>query len=174
MNKGGNLAKLSPFSDEKGLIRIRGPIKHANLGFEQRQPILLSTNHEMVNLMLRDLHQEHNRGGVENVRSVIQQKIWILGLRNALRSIKSQCVFCRKLPAQTKVPFLADLPTKSFVYQSCPFINLGVDYFGPHGVKFLRKTMKRWCCLFTCLTTRAIHIVVVGNLDTDLCLVAVN
>ena len=35
-NKGGNLAKFSLISDEKGLIRIRGRIKHANLSFEQR------------------------------------------------------------------------------------------------------------------------------------------
>ena len=169
----GNLAKFSPFSDEKGLIRIRGRIKHANLSFEQRHPILLSTKHEMVNLMLRDLHEEHNHEGVEYVRSVIQQKFWILGLRNALRKVESQCVLCRKLRAQTKVPFMADLPTERLDYQSYPFINVGVDYFGPSEVKLLR-TMKRWCCLFTCLTTRAIHIEVVRSLDTNSCLVAIN
>ena len=145
-NKGWNLAKFSPFSDEKGLIRIRGRIKHANLSFEQRHPILLSTRHEMVNLILQDLHQEHNHEGVEYVRSVIQQKFSILGLRKALRKIKSQCVFCRKLRAQTKVPFMADLPTERLDYPSYPFIKVGVDYFGPFEVKLLRGTMKRWCC----------------------------
>ena len=91
-----------------------------------------------------------------------------------MRKIKSHCVFCRKLRAQTKVPFMADLPTERLDYQSYPFINVGVDYFGPFEVKLLRRTMKRWCCLFTCLTTRAIHIEVVRSLDTDSCLVAIN
>ena len=124
--------------------------------------------------MLRDLHQEHNHEEVENVRSVIQQKIWKLGLRNASRSIKSQCVFCRKLRAQTKVPFLADSPTERLDYQSYSFMSVGVGFFGPFEVKLLRTTMKRWCCLYTCLTTRAIHIEVVRSLNTDSCLVAVN
>ena len=44
---------------------------------------------------------------------------------------------------------------------------------GPFEVKFLRRTKKIWCCLFTCLRTRSVHIEVVQSLDTELCLAAV-
>ena len=172
-NKVGDLAKFSPFFDNTGIIRVGGRIKHANLSFEQRHPILLSTKHDFVKVLLRDLRLEHNHEGVEYIRSVIQQTFWILGLRNASRSIKSSCVFCRNLRAQINLPLMANLPAERLDYQSHPFTHVGIDYFGPFEVKLLRRSMKRWCCLFTCLTTRAVHIEVVRSLDTDYCLVAI-
>ena len=69
---------------------------------------------------------------------------------------------------------MADLPAERLDYQSYPFTHVGMDYFGPFEIKLLRRSMKRWCCLFTCLTTRAVHIEVVRSLDTDSCLVAIN
>ena len=48
-----------------------------------------------------------------------------------------------------------------------PFIFTSVDLFGPLTVKWGRGTAKRWGCLFTCLTTRAVHLEVTPSLETD-------
>ena len=67
---------------------------------------------------------------------------------------------------------MADLPEER-LDASTAFTNVGVDYFGPFTEKIGRRNEKRWCCLFTCLTVRAVHIEVVPKLDTDSCLNAI-
>ena len=37
----------------------------------------------------------------------------------------------------------------------------------------MRKTMKRWRCFFTCLTTRAVNVEVVPSLEAETCLTAI-
>ena len=67
---------------------------------------------------------------------------------------------------------MADLPEER-LDASTAFTNVGVDYFGPFTVTIGRRNKKRWCCLFTCLTVRAVHIEVVPKLDTNSCLNAI-
>ena len=67
---------------------------------------------------------------------------------------------------------MADLPEER-LDASTAFTNVGVDYFGPFIVKIGRRNEKRWCCFFTCLTMRAVHLEVVSKLDTDSCLNAI-
>ena len=69
-------------------------------------------------------------------------------------------------------PVIAELPTEKLVASSA-FANVGVDYFGPFTVKIGRRNEKRWCCLFKCLTVRAVHIEIVPKLETDSCLNAI-
>ena len=47
------------------------------------------------------------------------------------------------------------------------FTLIGVDYFGPSEIKFLRRNLKRWCCLFTCLTRKAVQIEVAQSLNIE-------
>ena len=68
---------------------------------------------------------------------------------------------------------MADLPRERLDEHMLSFTLTGINYIGPFKVNSLRRNKKRWCCLFTCLTTRAVHIEVVQSLDTASCLAAV-
>ena len=68
---------------------------------------------------------------------------------------------------------MSDLPAERLGYCQLPFSNSGVDYFGPFHVTTRRVSEKRWAFLFTCLTTRAIHIELVPSMDISSCVMAI-
>ena len=62
---------------------------------------------------------------------------------------------------------MADLPNCRLQFDQPPFSSTGVDYFGPILVKQRRSIVKRYGCVFTCLTMRGVHIEIANSLDTD-------
>ena len=68
---------------------------------------------------------------------------------------------------------MGDLPKERLSIGKTPFNNTRVDYFGPYYVKKSKMTRttkgvnKCYGVLFTCLTTRAMHIELAGDLSTD-------
>ena len=62
---------------------------------------------------------------------------------------------------------MAALPSYRMQPFKRAFTNTGVDYFGPIEVNIFRRKVKRWGCLFTCLSSRAVHIEMAYSLDTN-------
>ena len=61
---------------------------------------------------------------------------------------------------------MADLPTVRTIDEP-PFTNRGVNMFGPFLIQEGRKGLKRYEALFTCLSSRAVHIECTCSLETD-------
>ena len=62
---------------------------------------------------------------------------------------------------------MAVLPEVKVLPEKPPFTFVDVDYFEPLQVKQGRSRIKIYSCLFTCLTTRAVHIEIAHSLNTD-------
>ena len=68
---------------------------------------------------------------------------------------------------------MSDIPEDRLCIDEKPFTNTGIDYLGPYHIKFSKRTRynqataKRYVALFTCLTTRAVHREIAGDLYTD-------
>ena len=168
-----NIGKLPPFIEINGTIRLKVRMKHSNLDYNAKHPILLTAKNPVVQLLLEKAHRDNLHEVTEYVRNMLQQEYWIIGSKNALRKIKSSYIKCRHRNANSIHPPMADLPGERLDEQVFPLTHTGVNYFRTFEVKFLRRTLKKWCCFFTCLTTRAVHIEVTQSLDSESCLAAV-
>ena len=62
---------------------------------------------------------------------------------------------------------MADLPVERCILGPTAFIHVGVDLFGLFYVVRGRSTVKRYGCVFTCFSIRAIRIEVLESLETD-------
>ena len=145
VKRSSRIAPFSPFIGPNRLIRSAGRIKRlVEVDFDVQQPIILDARNAFVKLFLRHTHVKHHHQGNDYLRAKIQERCTILNIRSSLRSIKSNCVACRMFRAATIQPIMADLPVERLAYQSPPFTNTGVDYFGPFYVIVRRTTEKRW------------------------------
>ena len=62
---------------------------------------------------------------------------------------------------------MADLPAARLQLHKLPFFHVSVDCFGALRVKINRSQAKRYGSLFTCLTTRAIHLELAFDLSSS-------
>ena len=168
------IATYSPFIGPAGIIHSTGRIvRLVNTEFDTKHPILLDARHTLVRFLARSLHHNYFHQGLDYMRSVLNMKYAILGLRRLLRSIENHCVICRKRKASIVQPIMSNLPVERLGYKQLPFNHMGVDYFGPLYVSVRSSTEKRWGFLFTCLTTRAVHLEIVPSLDTSFCVMGI-
>ena len=58
-----NIAKLSPFIGEDRTIRVKGRLKHSNLDYNAKHPILLTAKHPVVQTLLEKAHQNNLHDG---------------------------------------------------------------------------------------------------------------
>jgi hypothetical protein len=105
--------------------------------------------------------------GTEWTLCRIRNKFWIIKARNLIKNVKRCCVTCKRLYGRPQNQKMADLPTERTEPGLHPFTNVGVDLFGPFLVKVRRSEVKRYGCVYTCFSTRAIHIEVLHSLETD-------
>ena len=168
------VSQLSPFIDMCGILRSKGRTRKApSLSYSTKHPIILDSRHHAVKLFLMRVHEQNHHQGVEYQRSIVNQEFWVLHLRSALRTIKNNCVTCRRNSAAAMTPEMADLPAERLLDRCFPFSSCGIDYFGPLEVRIGRKQhVKRWVCLITCLSTRAIHLELCHTLSADSCILA--
>ena len=100
-------------------------------------------------------------GGVSTTLCRIREKFWIPKLRALTKKVIRNCNICkryRKKPVSTSCAINSTLPVFR-VELSDPFAVTGVDFAGPVHYKIKKSvTAKAYVALFTCASTRAVHL----------------
>ena len=149
---------LGAYKHEDGLIRCGGRLKNAQLTFGQRHPILLPTRSKFTELVVMDCHKTAGHEKVGRTLAEIRSEFWIPRGRQVVKSLLMKCHVCKVFSAKhLTAPGMAPLPEMR-VTRSRPFQHTGVDFAGPLYVKTDEGKTKSYIALFTCATTRAVHL----------------
>ncbi len=136
------------------------------LPLSAQNPILLDRSHHLTK-MTRIMCVLHN--GVKETLTELRSEYWLVKGRQYIRKVIHSCIVCKRQegkPCHGNPP--PPLPEYR-VQQSRPFQTTGVDFAGPLYVKTSdgAGTSKVWLCLYTCYSTRAVHLDLVTDMTAD-------
>ena len=171
LNKTENLASnsplktLSPVMDEKGMMRVGGRLAFSHLSEETKHPIILPKEHRFTHLLIKHAHETNMHMGTDWVHQFLRQKYWIISSRQLIKSILKKCVVCAKQQGKRGEQQMAQLPPPR-VNPQPPFSHVGIDYTGQLTLKTAGRDTVGYIVVFTCLTTRAVHLELVESGQT--------
>ena len=139
------------------LIHCRGRIENTN-AIISKFPILLPRKHHITKCLIMKLHSQVMHGGTADTLACLRETYWLPKGRQIIKQAISRCFICKYLLAKPySYPGPPVLP-ECRIALGTPFSTVGVDYSGYILIKNHDVTMKYYFCLFTCATTRAIHL----------------
>ena len=167
VKKSSKLGNLRPVLVD-GVLRVGGRLQKAVvLSWDEKHPMILPKRHHVSQLIVRHYHESAARSGREQTLCELRRMFWIIGGRGLVKKTIRSCIRCRRKNAKPWEQFMGSLPRARLEAYHPPFTFTGVDLFGPLTVKWDGGTAKRWGCLFTCLTTRAVYLDATPSLETD-------
>uniref|UniRef100_A0A1I7VVH1 Integrase catalytic domain-containing protein n=1 Tax=Loa loa TaxID=7209 RepID=A0A1I7VVH1_LOALO len=149
------------------LWRSSSRLGYSELDEESKYPIYLPKTNRITELIIQQQHERLHHAGIAHTLTELRRRFWIPKGRAAIKRIISRCMTCRRWNAKPfKLPPMPNLP-ESRMKRSRTFEQVGLDYLGPLSTKTNVGIEKRWIALFTCFTTRAVHLEMAENLSAE-------
>ena len=138
-------------------------------------PIILPKKQHITKLIMLHYHQNVccHYGGINYLLSRVREKFWPISGYSEARMILTTCTICKVKKPGKPVQQMSSLPELRLPLdkdnQVAPYYRTATDYAGPFITQAGRgkSRTKRWLCLFTCLSCRAVHLEIVYNLTTE-------
>ncbi|XP_045026644.1 uncharacterized protein LOC123470452 [Daphnia magna] len=168
----GNHEEAATGQNDTGIIRVGGRLENAPISAEARHPAVLEPKQPLTRLFIRWAHISVAHGRADRTLAEVRARYWVLKGREATKSVITTCLYCSRMRAKPFQPMMAPLPAERVQPFSPPFTRIGVYFLGPFPFSIGRRTENRWIALFTCLSTRAIHLETTPSMDVNSFLMA--
>ena len=160
-----SLKKFRPCLDDKGALHIEGRLNSSpDIAFDAKHPLILPSRHSLTKLVILWYHHWNCHSGVQHTLLSTRQKFWITNGNASVRRYVNECGVCMIKKAQPVRQLMSDLPQSRVTANKKPFFYCGLDYFGPMSFVEGRSHRKAWGLLFTCMSSRAVHVELVTSL----------
>ena len=124
----------------------------------------------LTKLIVRSYHDQHGHAmGTNRGLALLFEKYWFLKAREENQETERDCNMCIRRKAKAASQVMSPLPKFRLKLTLRAFSRTAVDYAGPFESiqRRGRKRAKRYLCLFTCVTTRVVHLEFAFSLDTE-------
>ena len=105
----GRFARLKPFNDE-GILRVGGRLKHSDLPYDAKHPMILPGKHPVSELIIRHYHYLEGHAGSYQVLAEMRQRFWVVKGVSTVKRILGKCHVCRRQNAKLGEQITAPLP----------------------------------------------------------------
>jgi len=177
VKRSSRIAKFHPYWDPVDrVIKLRGRTGLSNVLEESPNlPLIPATAPKdtkvfhLVELMIRSAHIRLEHSGVVGTLCELRRTIWIIHGRRIVARVLKECVICNR---NQKKPY--EVPMASLPADRCSFAFAfevtGLDFAGP---LFDDQGNKCWILLFTCGTTRALHLELTSDMTAQTVIAAI-
>jgi hypothetical protein len=131
---------------------------------------LLPRKHHFTELVILNCYETVKHNGIRETLTELRSNYWIQKGRQAVKVLLSRCVACKRLLGKPygKQP---TPPLPDFRVSDDPdFSKIGIDFAGPLYVKDIYRRVemnKCYIAVFTCASTRAIHLELAPDVTAD-------
>ena len=167
LNELKTLRNLRPCLDSESMFRVEGRLLNSALPIDTRQPFIIPSRHALTRLIILHEHVQAGHAGPAYTLMQTRQQFWIIFGNGSVRHYLSDCAKCALRKARPVRQLLSDLLSFRVTKVNKPFQICGVDFLGPLLYRHGRSECKSWGLLFSCLSTRCLHVEIVTGLDLN-------
>ena len=167
ISKQSVLRNYNCFLDHDGILRLRTRLEKAvNLTYDQIYPVVMPSHCSISRAIVMREHSRVMHAGIARTVDAVRDRYFILRVKELATNVRKHCRMCKWIRANNETASFGALPPFRMDESEPPFTNTGLDIFGPMKVR-MKTPGKRYGLIFTCATTRAVHLEVMSDMTAD-------